>query len=77
MAGVEGLLAHKYTSVGLPAVFYDLMAKIITDVLDGMMVVLAMFTLNFFHPGRLLPHDQTQSDLEEKIMEGSVYRSSE
>jgi hypothetical protein len=28
--------------------------RYITDVFDGAMIVLAMYTLNFFHPGVLL-----------------------
>ena len=31
----------------------------ITDVLDGAMIVLAIYTLNFFHPGILLMGDNS------------------
>lgn len=30
---------------------------IIADVLDGAMILAAMWTLNIFHPGRMLPKD--------------------
>lgn len=33
-----------------------------TDVLDGAMITLAMYTLNIFHPGYLLPQARAIAD---------------
>lgn len=34
------------------------------DFLDGVMIILAMYTLNFFHPGRLLGKNEDKEDKE-------------
>lgn len=36
------------------------------DIFDGAMVVLAMYTLNFFHPGRLLFSQPDDSEFYER-----------
>lgn len=36
------------------ALFAMVLGLLLSDVLDGAMITLAMYTLNFLHPGRLL-----------------------
>lgn len=59
MAGTVVLSVLKSTLVSTVVIFFCRSISYdecrIPDVLDGMLIVLAMYTLNFFHPGLLLP----------------------
>ena len=58
MVGPGGLSPHKYTSVSTRSMWQGCCADWHhVDVLDGGMIVLALFTLNIFHPGFLLTDD--------------------
>jgi hypothetical protein len=47
----------------------------LTDVLDGGMVTLAIYTLNFFHPGFLLGHFDPSEQITMKGLKGSASTS--
>lgn len=61
---------------GLPASSHTVIIDDLSDVFDGLMITLAMFTLNIFHPGIYL-RDPTlsQTSPEEVILEDRLKTS--
>ena len=56
MVGTGGLSQLKSSSVRFPIsqLFVNQLKTTFSDVLDGAMITLAMYTMNFAHPGLLL-----------------------
>ena len=57
MASTVALLRPRFTSVSFsrpPMTSRPVISQAVLDVLDGAMVVLAVYSLIFFHPARLL-----------------------
>ncbi len=51
---MEKLFPRRFISVRSVIEYSNLILTVLSDVLDGAMIVLAIYTLNFFHPGVLL-----------------------
>lgn len=60
----------------LPRFALLLLTYITTDVFDGAMITLAIYTLNFFHPGFLLNGPPSEGVAESREMTAKLYGAS-